>query len=210
MNREQIKTFLDVYKARVSRTMVLIDFGNVEKWKNSLGWNVNIGKLSQLVKHFSLGNKQNRRFYYGSDFGKEEKNPVFSQWSRLILEKAQWGKFEIVTKPVKYIHSRDNIIGFEKKCDLDVEMAIDLVKYRDSYDSIILFSGDGDLMHAVRYLKEEYQKSCIVFGARDHIGREVFDAKKAGIVEDIFFAQDFEYRLRGDAQNQRSAPRGGS
>ncbi len=196
MNKEQIKKYLDTYAVKLDRTMVIVDFGNVEKWKNSLGWNIDIGKLAQLVKHFSLGNRQNRRFYYGSDFGKDERSSALSEWSRLILEKAKWNKFEIVTKRVKYIHSSDNKIGFEKKCDLDVEMAIDLVKYRDSYDSLVLFSGDGDLMHAVRYLKDEYQKSCIVIGARDHIGREVFDAKKQGYLDEIIFAQDLDYRLK--------------
>lgn len=196
MTRDEIKKLLDKYEVRRARTIATVDFGNVEKWKHSLGWDIDIKKLAQLVKHFAQGNKLNRRFYYGSDFGKDEHSARLSEWSRLILEKADWNNFEIVTKRVKYIHSRNNKFGFEKKCDLDVEMAIDLVKYRDSYDTIILFSGDGDLMHAVKYLHNEYGKSCIVIGARDHIGREVFDAKIAGHVEEILFAQDLDYRLK--------------
>ncbi len=34
-----------------------------------------------------------------------------------------------------------------------------------------------------------------MFGARDHIGREMIDAKARGTVSDIFYADDFEYRL---------------
>lgn len=176
--------------------MAIVDFGNVEKWKNSLGWNVEIQRLAQVIKHFSYGAKANRRFYYGSDFGSSEKSEALIEWSRLILEKADWNKFEIVTKRVKYIRSANSAFGFEKKCDLDVEMAVDLIKYREAYDTVVLFSGDGDLMHAVRYLKDEFKKSCIVIGARDHIGREVFDAEKEGYVEKILFAQDLEYRLK--------------
>lgn len=104
----------------------------------------------------------------------------------------------VINKRVKYIHSHDNIHGFEKKCDLDVEITIDLIKERDNYDTIILFSGDGDLMRAIRYLKEEYSKHCLVVSARGHIGREVLDAKKEGVVEEILFAEDFEYRLSLD------------
>jgi uncharacterized LabA/DUF88 family protein len=103
--------------------------------------------------------------------------------------------FEPILKRVKYIHSQDNVHGFEKKCDLDVEMAIDLIRERENYDAIVLFSGDGDLMCAIRYLKEQYKKDCFVFGARDHIGREVVDAERDGAVSKIFYAEDFEYRL---------------
>jgi uncharacterized LabA/DUF88 family protein len=117
------------------------------------------------------------------------------EWSRMILEKANMNRFEVVAKRVKYIHNQGNSFGYDKKCDLDVDMAIDLIKERENYDTIVLFSGDGDLMCAIKYLKEEYGKSCIVFGARNHVGREVFDAKKTGFVEDIFFVEDFEYRL---------------
>ncbi len=81
---------------------------------------------------------------------------------------------------------------------MDIEMTIDLIKERDNYDTIILFSGDGDLMCAIEYLHEEYQKECIVFGVRGHIGREVYDAKKNGVVDEILYAEDFEYRLNKD------------
>ena len=101
----------------------------------------------------------------------------------------------MVTKRVKYIHSADNVYGFEKKCDLDVEMTVDLIRERDNYNRAIMFSGDGDLVYAMSYLHEEFGKQFIVFGARDHVGRELFDAQKSGTVSKILFAEDFEYRL---------------
>jgi uncharacterized LabA/DUF88 family protein len=198
MNKSEIKSFLEAFLQKKERTIVIVDFGNVEKWKYSLGWNVDMKKLGQLVKKFSSGKKFLRRFYYGSDYGKSEKSHTISPWSGAILQKAKLSGFEIVTKRVKYIHDNLNKKGFEKKCDLDVEMAIDLVKERKNYDTIILFSGDGDLMHAVRYLHEFYKKDCIVFGARDHVGREIYDAKEDGIVSGVLYAEDFEYRLSRD------------
>lgn len=195
MNQSKIKDFLDSFQEKRERTIIIVDFGNVEKWKNSLGWKVGVRELGTLVKNFSIGSKFLRRFYYGSDYGKNEKSWTISFWSGRILDSAKMSGFEIVTKRVKYIHSPDNRFGFEKKCDLDVEMAIDLIKERDNYDTIILFSGDGDLMRAIEYLKEEYSKTCFVFGARGHIGREIFDMKNKGAVSDVLFADDFEYRL---------------
>lgn len=195
MTPETIKTFLSAYAPRRERTIVVVDFANVEKWKHGLGWRVGIRELAVLIKHFSTGHRFLRRFYYGADYGKSEKSTVLTEWSRYILRTADLNGLEVNKKRVKYIHSLDNVNGFEKKCDLDVEMAVDLIRERDNYDTVVLFSGDGDLMTALKYLKEAYGKNSIVMSARGHIGREVFDAKKDGTVDEILFADDFEYRL---------------
>lgn len=160
-------------------------------------------ELARLVKHFSRGYRFLRRFYYGADYGPSESSPSLSRWSKYILTTADMNGFEVIKKRVKYIHSANNVHGFEKKCDLDVEIAVDLIEERDNYDTIILFSGDGDLMRAIQYLKKEYSKHCIVMSARGHIGREVLDAKRDGIVEQILFAEDFEYRLSMDRFTKR-------
>lgn len=196
MEKKEIKSFLESFDdLKKKRTIVIIDYGNVEKWKNSLRWKVDIKNLANLIKNFSYGNQSLRRFYYGADYGENEKSETLLEWSRAVLERAKWNKFEVEDKRVKYIHNPNNRYGFEKKCDLDVEMTVDLIKLRDSYDTIIIFSGDGDLMYAVKYLFEGYKKKCFVFSARGHIGREIIDAKKGGFVQDVLFADDFEYRL---------------
>ncbi len=203
MNPEKIKKFLEGYVARRERTIVIVDFGNVEKWKHGLGWRVGIRELAMLVKNFSYGKKFLRRFYYGADYGPKEKSVALTDWSKYMLRTADLNGFEVVDKRVKYIHSLDNVLGFEKKCDLDVEMAVDLIRERDTYDTIVLFSGDGDLITAIRYLREEYGKRAIVMSARGHIGREVIDAHKEGIIEEILYADDFEYRLSMNRQRGR-------
>lgn len=195
MNQPDIRKFLDDFEKKRERTIVVVDYGNVEKWKQNLGWKVGIKELGDLVKKLSYGKKFLRRFYYGSDYGKDEQSTTLSLWSKAVFEKARMNRFEEITKRVKYIHNQNNKTGFEKKCDLDVEITIDLIREKDNYDTIVLFSGDGDLMCAIKYLKEEHKKSCIVFGARGHIGREVFDAKNEGVLEYILYADDFEYRL---------------
>ncbi|MCX6789734.1 MAG: NYN domain-containing protein [Candidatus Gribaldobacteria bacterium] len=198
MDQSAIKNFLQSFQDKRDRTIAVVDFGNVEKWKESLGWRVGIRELARLAKNFSIGNKFLRRFYYGVDYGPKENSKELSPWSRYIFETASMNGFEAISKRVKYIHSSSNINGFDKKCDLDVEMAIDLVEQRDFYDNLLLFSGDGDLMRAIEYLKKSYGKHCMVMSARGHIGREVLDAKSNGIVEEIIFAEDFEYRLNMD------------
>jgi len=203
MNPEKIKKYLADYITRRERTIVIVDFGNVEKWKHGLGWRVGIRELATLVKNFSYGKRFLRRFYYGADYGPNEKSMMLTDWSKYMLRTADLNGFEVVEKRVKYIHSIDSVHGFEKKCDLDVEMAVDLIRERDNYDTIILFSGDGDLVTALRYLKEEYGKQAIVMSARGHIGREVIDAHKDGIIEEVLYADDFEYRLNMDRHQWR-------
>ena len=198
MNPEKIKRYLNDHLSRRERTIVIVDFGNVEKWKHSLGWRVGIRELATLVKNFSYGQRFLRRFYYGADYGANEQSMVLTDWSKYMLRTADLNGFKVLEKRVKYIHSPDSVHGFEKKCDLDVDMVVDLIRERDNYDTIVLLSGDGDLVTALRYLKEGYGKQSIVVSARGHIGREVIDAKRAGVVEEILYADDFEYRLNMD------------
>lgn len=198
MNKSEIKTFLDSFEERKDKTIVIVDFGNVDKWKNSLKWSVGIQELSKLVRYFSVGDTQLRRFYYGSDYGSDNKSSELTKWSEQIIKRAKMNRLEVVTKRVKYIHDSNKTKGFEKKSDLDVEMAVDLIRLQEKYDNIILFSGDGDLAYVLRYLKDSYNKSIYVFSARSHIGREIIDGVKEGVVNRLLFAEDFEYRLNMD------------
>jgi len=194
MTRDEITKFLKDHEQYRQRTIVIVDYGNVDKWGRSLGWKVGTPQLAKFVKNFSIGDPLLRRFYYGSDYGPSESSALLTPWSNAILTLARNNGFFVVTKRVKYIHSGDSA-GYEVKCDLDVEMAVDLIQEREHYDTIFVFSGDGDLVRALEYLKKQYGKKSIVMGARGHIGREIIDAKKAGIISSVLYADDFNYRL---------------
>ncbi|MCG2692343.1 hypothetical protein L6272_06000 [Microgenomates group bacterium] len=51
------------------------------------------------------------------------------------------------------------------------------------------------MAYVCRYIHNKFKKTIYVFGARDHIGKELIDAKSDGIIKDILFVEDFEYRL---------------
>jgi uncharacterized LabA/DUF88 family protein len=104
-------------------------------------------------------------------------------------------RFEVVTKRVKYIHDASRADGYQKKCDLDVEMAVDLIRLHDAYDDAVIFSGDGDLVYAMRYVRDAFGKSTYALGARGHVGREVVDATREGVIHRLLYADDFKYRL---------------
>lgn len=173
----------------------MIDFANVDRWDKSLGWTVGIKKLGQLISHISKGKKYLRRFYYGKDYGPKDKSKKLTVWSEKILGQAQYSGFEIISKRVKYIPDEKYKTGFIKKCNLDIEMAVDLIKERDNYDAVLIFSGDGDLAYVCEYIKKEFGKKVYVFGARGHVGKELVDAEKSRVIKKILFVEDFEYRL---------------
>lgn len=202
MNKEEISKFLQYFENKKERTIVVIDYGNVDKWKEDLNWNVDIQYLGNLIKYLSINNKKLRRFYYGEDCGPNEKHPKITEWSKSVLERAEMNKFEVVKKRVKYIHDNKNN-KMEKKCDLDVEMAVDLIKEKENYDYIILFSGDGDLMYVIKYLFENFNKKFFVFAARDHIAREIIDGIEDGFVESLQYVNDYEYRLNKNRLNNK-------
>lgn len=198
MDKNEIKKFIESFENKKPRTIVIVDFGNVDKWKESLNWKIGLQELAKLIKNFSIGNRELRRFYYGIDYGPNEKNLTPSIWSLNITNRAEANGLMVVDKKVKYIHNTNNPYGYDKKCDLDVNMAIDLVKMKDLYDNIILFSGDGDLICATNYLKKEFGKNIYIFSARGHTGREVIDAKRDNMINLILYVEDFEYRLNMD------------
>ena len=63
MDKKEIKKFIDDLAQTKDRNIVIVDFANVDRWQESLGWPVSIKKLAQLIKHFSYGKQFLRRFY---------------------------------------------------------------------------------------------------------------------------------------------------
>ncbi len=55
MNSTEIGVFLKNHELKLSRTIVIVDFGNVEEWKYGLNWRVGVRELGVLAKHFSKG-----------------------------------------------------------------------------------------------------------------------------------------------------------
>jgi uncharacterized LabA/DUF88 family protein len=77
------------------------------------------------------------------------------------IEELQWHLFE----PVK-----------RRKCDFDVEITRDALNAQDSYDTLLLFSGDGDYSALTEDLIQKGKKVILVF-ASDHLGKEYLKIK---------------------------------
>lgn len=163
---------------------VFIDFGNVNHWfeedrqdhennplKDSEKLGINLRKLKEFADLFS----RDSRFYYGHD-RQNLKSFGFIRVARDIF-----GKYRVFTKQIQkirhYLNSEElsfntrNIHEDKEgkyilipKCNFDVEITVDAIKYSDRYDTFCLFSSDADFVHLARFLKTKDKKVVLIKG----------------------------------------------
>lgn len=174
-----------------ARIRSFIDFGNVNYWfaedrqsangrvldKNQ-HLEINLAKLKEFADLFS----DDVRFYYGHD-GSNPGSLGFIRAARDI-----YGKHRVATKQIQKI--RHYLTGTEKslntrathidregtyihvpKCNFDVEISVDAIKYAEYYDTICLFSSDADFVHLCRFLKSKEKKIILIKGG--HVVRHL-------------------------------------
>lgn len=159
-----------------------VDFGNVNYWyehderdaqgnilKQEQKLVVDVEKLSKFLTLFS----EHNRFYFGLD----PKNPK----SIRIVAKARQYFHKTVTKPIQKIrHYLDaaelqtntrlvnqDLKGkyvYIPKCNFDVEVCVDAVRYLNFFDTFCLFSGDADFAYLAEFLKRK-KKKVILFSS---------------------------------------------
>lgn len=69
------------------------------------------------------------------------------------------------------IHSDDGDV-VEEKGNMDVEMTIDVIHYKDKYDTAIFFSGDSDFLALVTYLKRG-DKKVYTYSSKNNVSEEL-------------------------------------
>ena len=127
----------------------------------NLGWRVDYEKLK---KFFSLFGKFEGIYYYTPDF-KTDNHRGFLSFLKNKLD------FHLNTKPLKQY--KDHTPEFpHRKANFDVEISIESVLNRDSFDVFVLFSGDCDFEFLIKYLRGQ-GKICIVFSMRGNIAEEL-------------------------------------
>ncbi len=151
------------------KTAVFIDWANVYGWKKSLKKEVNLNKLYKYLKTYK--EIKEIYFYFGTDTHPKSK--------RFITRTKRIG-YQVIPKPVKYIIVAE-VKGqkiYKRKCDFDMEMAIDAHKLlKKDLVSFVFFTGDGDFEPLYQLLLE-HRKQVVVVYASGHIGREVLKLER--------------------------------
>lgn len=182
------------------KTAVFID------WANVYGWNKHRQKLIDPRKLYnyltSYKEVSDIRFYYGLDkhpkskqFLKRAKRIGFSvvtkdvKYIPVSLDSSHFRQLAREVKnsltSIKNLDPKDiekilqilNRKILRRKCDFDIEIAMDVHKLEKDFNSFIFLSGDGDFAPLMKYLIER-KKQVIVVYASGHIGREIWEIKR--------------------------------
>ncbi len=136
-----------------------MDGANLFYTQKSLGWSVDFKKIKKyLVKDWDVVGIK----YYTGVRDNDEKMTSFLRYLDSI-------GIEPVTKPLKKIKTSKKTIF---KSNFDVEMTMDILLERQSYDICILFSGDSDF-HALAKKLKDFGKKLIVYSTRKMISWEL-------------------------------------
>ncbi|MCC7290211.1 NYN domain-containing protein [bacterium] len=205
----------------VDKTLVMIDYANLRSSARFLGKSTNLRILYEYLK--ALSYVENISIYYGTD-PENPKSAGFISWlrkegfivvtkdvkyikvklSELLKSKnnqamleAMEGKFakQILNK-AEELESKGHFIR-SPKCNMDVEMAIDMYKSFDKYDGYILFTGDGDFSYAAQLARSEGKK-IITVSLRKYLAGELFKSS------DIFVNLDGFLKLEGFLYDQET------
>jgi uncharacterized LabA/DUF88 family protein len=167
-------------KVARGRTVVYIDSANLERSVRDM-WVVekdipeplkgfNVGDLcwsvdyARLKEFFSLiGSYQGTRFYT-ADFGSDNHRKFL-----YFLDKRL--NFKLITKPLKEYSDHTADIP-HRKANFDVEIGVDSASSIESYDTMILFSGDCDFEYLIKFIRGR-GKIAIGFSRSGHIAKEL-------------------------------------
>lgn len=78
--------------------------------------------------------------------------------------------YHLYLKPVKTYHQPDGTI--QRKANCDVDMAFYLMKEQDTFDRVLILSGDGDFLPVLKYLRKT-GKEVIVMARGPRTAKEI-------------------------------------
>lgn len=161
-----------------------VDFGNVNNWfrddrQKSDGsplaseeyFSVDLEGLKDFLSLFS----DDIRFYYGHDPSNK------GSMSFLYKTRSVFGKSRTFTKPIQWVRhhvtdeeleantrslfqDKDGVYIRLPKCNFDVEMAVDITKLIDKYDTVCLLSSDADFAYLNTYVRSKGKKVILIKG----------------------------------------------
>lgn len=130
--------------------------------QRTLKWNIDYLKLIDYLKQEC--DLVGITIYFG-------KKPNDLKQEKFLKKLAIFG-YEVKTRDVKYIKSKDG--SLKMKGNLDAEMILDMVVRIDTYDTLILFSGDSDFGVILDHLKTQ-KKWVLVASVKGHVAKELLD-----------------------------------
>lgn len=127
------------------------------------------------------------------DYDLDGKHKFFTYLQKglnIIVRKKELKRIKIATE------QGDTI---EEKGNMDVEMTIDALHFKDKYNTAIFFSGDSDFLSLVSYLRR-HNKRVFVFSSKNNVSEEMrtgsdgyFDVLK---IEEDIWGRELKHRKK--------------
>ena len=143
---------------------MFIDAANILYSQRTIGWGIDYKKLADYL-HTDMD--ISGIYYYTGKVGTFEKQVSF-------IKKLESLGYYVTAKEVKFIRAGETLIP---KGNLDVELALDAFRLKDTFDTFVLFSGDSDFAYLLDLLKQD-GKRVIVVSTRGHVARELVERAK--------------------------------
>lgn len=154
---------------KYGKTIALIDAANIIYTNQYLKWAIDHKKLIRYLRE--RYNTKKVIYYAGLEEGDEEKAAFYKKIERF--------GFETKIKPVAIFKGKFYWKSFRcpkcnqriskklqapptKKANCDVDLTLDAILYSQKYDTLLLFSGDGDFSSLVDYLKTQNKKTFVI------------------------------------------------
>lgn len=144
---------------------MFIDAANILYSQQTLHWRVDYKKLKE---YFEKECDLRAIYFYTGRVGDNRKQSSF-------LKKLEHLGYIIRAKEVKRIKVSKS--AYEWKGNLDVELAIDVLGNINSFDTLVLMSGDSDFAPLLDAVKAQHKRT-LVMSTKGHISKELLDRAK--------------------------------
>ena len=134
------------------RVALFIDGSNLYATARSLGFDID---YKRLLGFFRQRSRLLRAIYYTALLDDAEYSPI-----RPLIDWLDYNGYMVVTKPAKEF---TDALGRRKvKGNMDIELAVDVMRLCDTLDHIVLFSGDGDFRSLVEAVQGRGRRVSVV------------------------------------------------
>jgi uncharacterized LabA/DUF88 family protein len=134
------------------RVALFIDGSNLYATSRSLGFDIDYRKLLGFFRERS---RLLRAIYYTALVDDAEYSPI-----RPLIDWLDYNGYSVVTKPAKEF---TDALGRRKvKGNMDIELAVDVMRLSDHLDHIVLFSGDGDFRSLVEAVQARGRRVSVI------------------------------------------------
>ncbi|MGE0212341.1 MAG: NYN domain-containing protein [Parvibaculaceae bacterium] len=134
------------------RVGLFIDGANLYATAKSLQFDIDYRKL---LHHFRSRARLLRAIYYTALMDDAEYSPI-----RPLIDWLDYNGYRVVTKPAKEF--TDSLGRRKIKGNMDIELAVDVMRLADQLDHIVLFSGDGDFRSLVEAVQGRGRRVSVV------------------------------------------------